>query len=408
MKLNEIIEKLWEWLEKQGYSKGTMKKYKTTLKRIASAHLIKSDIYNPEIASELVMSMRKKYESQECTYATFRTTRKLTALLDEYYTTASLSWDILPLWKMMELNEYFQMSLCDFRLFWEERGVWGKDELTKQTHYVEKFFEYLQENDCNSLSNITMHTLIDYLNYSTKHHKNGLKNIVSALRNLCKYMKDRHISDIDMQDLSSFKVPGRKTIMPAFTHDEVSRILRVSKGESPKDKRDYAMFAIAASTGMRAGDIVNIKLKDINWIKREINIVQSKTNKPNGLPLETYVGNAIADYILTARPETDVEYIFISFTKPHRKVISSVVKNNLKARISEANISHQPGQGTHSFRRYTATNLLNNGVSFEKIGDVLGHKNPKSLWSYIRTNAEGLKTCALNFEGIEVAQEDLL
>ena len=68
--------------------------------------------------------------------------------------------------------------------------------------------------------------------------------------------------------------------------------------------RDTAIFAVAASLGLRAGDIVRLTLSDIDWIHHEIRFVQNKTGVELHLPLEASVGNAIANYILHERPNT--------------------------------------------------------------------------------------------------------
>ena len=75
--------------------------------------------------------------------------------------------------------------------------------------------------------------------------------------------------------------------------------------------RDTAMFAVAASLGLRAGDIVRLTLSDIDWIHHEIHFVQNKTGVELHLPLEASVGNAIANYILHERPKTQSRALFI-------------------------------------------------------------------------------------------------
>ena len=67
--------------------------------------------------------------------------------------------------------------------------------------------------------------------------------------------------------------------------------------------RDTAIFAVAASLGLRAGDIVRLTLSDIDWIHHEIRFVQNKTGVELHLPLEASVGNAIANYILHIFPQ---------------------------------------------------------------------------------------------------------
>lgn len=63
--------------------------------------------------------------------------------------------------------------------------------------------------------------------------------------------------------------------------------------------------------GLRACDIVALKLTDIDWLRGEIRIVQSKTTNPVILPLTQDVGEALKDYILNARPSAADKEIFL-------------------------------------------------------------------------------------------------
>jgi site-specific recombinase XerD len=62
-------------------------------------------------------------------------------------------------------------------------------------------------------------------------------------------------------------------------------------------KRDYAMFSLMATYGLRACDVVALSLDDIQWRAGVIRICQTKTGKPLELPLTDEVGAAIVDYL---------------------------------------------------------------------------------------------------------------
>jgi integrase len=82
--------------------------------------------------------------------------------------------------------------------------------------------------------------------------------------------------------------------------------------------RDKAIMVLALLTGIRAVDILNLKLGDIDWQGDLINIIQKKTNEPLGLPLLPAIGNALVRYIMNDRPKSDSPYIFLSINAPHQ------------------------------------------------------------------------------------------
>jgi len=68
---------------------------------------------------------------------------------------------------------------------------------------------------------------------------------------------------------------------------------------------------LATRNGLRAGDILNLKLSDIDWKNAEASIMQKKTGAFVTLPLAEETLSAIADYILQARPPSGLQYIFL-------------------------------------------------------------------------------------------------
>lgn len=75
---------------------------------------------------------------------------------------------------------------------------------------------------------------------------------------------------------------------------------------------------LAAYTGLRGVDVLTLKFSDIDWRLREIRLIQSKTSKPVMLPVPVAVLNAVAEYILEARPEnTATDIIFLRSRPPY-------------------------------------------------------------------------------------------
>ena len=142
-------------------------------------------------------------------------------------------------------------------------------------------------------------------------------------------------------------------------------------------KRDYAILVIGIQTGLRGIDVANLKFQDIDWNEMEIQVVQHKTGRFLRMPMEAATGNAIADYILHGRPDSDSPFIFLTTTLPHRPlaygVTSTIAKKYiLKARIDRSSVARR---GYHSFRRSFGAGLLQSEVSLALLSELLGHSN---------------------------------
>src|SRR5699024_11831271 len=80
-----------------------------------------------------------------------------------------------------------------------------------------------------------------------------------------------------------------------------------------RSKRDW-------SSDVCSSDLLNIRLKDIDWEHHCLNIIQPKTTHLNILPLSKEVGWAIIDYTQHARPTCQNEYLFVKMKYPFEKM----------------------------------------------------------------------------------------
>jgi integrase len=152
-------------------------------------------------------------------------------------------------------------------------------------------------------------------------------------------------------------------------------------------------------------------LSDIHWKSNTIEIVQAKTHQPLVLPLLTDVGNAIADYILTGRPDSQQPYIFLRGRAPYQKMAGhSTCYAISRKMMKEARIRQGEGErkGFHCLRHSVAARLLAEETPLPIISSILGHRNQDSTGVYLSTDLEHLRHCALSLSGIEVTKEELL
>ena len=227
---------------------------------------------------------------------------------------------------------------------------------------------------------------------------------------LAPYLDGLDISLIELNDLAALLSPLDEVQEAAFEglfSMEVQRKVNANGGViTLQDLRDlavsartdcYAFITIAAELGVRSKDICNLKLSDIDWELCSISFVQSKTGKPNTLPLSEKVGSAIIDY-LHIRPQTKCEYLFVSLNPPYGKMKSIHSAFHRYVARSGVKVPIHAHHGLHSLRATVATKLLSADVSPDIIFSFLGHSDRESLGHYIRLDIENLRECALSFE----------
>lgn len=114
----------------------------------------------------------------------------------------------------------------------------------------------------------------------------GIEAKLCTLRRYYRYLYLQGYISIPLAErLPKASIQGRMSFPTVWGQDEIKKIEASAERISPAGKRSYAMVLLAARLGLRIGDIRNLKLHDIDWNKKQISIVQHKTQKILSLPL---------------------------------------------------------------------------------------------------------------------------
>jgi integrase len=264
------------------------------------------------------------------------------------------------------------------------------------------FFCYAESLEQNIVE-LSDDVFLDFLHLATKTNQGSMGYIIISLRLITDFLKKHHIADINV-DFSMFRLKhAPKKLIEPYTKDEISRILHTIDTTSKIGKRDKAIILLAFNTGLRAIDISKLKLKDIDWNKAEIHIVQSKTNKSLSLPLHGSVMNVIADYILEVRRNSKVEEIFLSSFSPYKPLSGANVMDSIIEKYCRlSGIEKKPYRSFHSIRRAFATELSMAEVPLPVLSQMLGHTNIDSDRPYLIYNESQTAFCTINFKLIPV------
>ncbi len=164
---------------------------------------------------------------------------------------------------------------------------------------------------------------------------------------------------------------------------------------TPKGRRDYAMFLLVATYGLRASEVCALCLDDVAWRTRQINVPRPKVGTPLLLPLTDEVGAALLEYLRGGRPDSTHRHLFLRVTFPLGPLGLGVVRDAFHTWARRAEI-HLPDRcGPHCIRHALALHLLREGASLKIIGDLFGHRSAESTGVYLRLNIDDLRDVAL-------------
>jgi integrase len=160
--------------------------------------------------------------------------------------------------------------------------------------------------------------------------------------------------------------------------------------------RDAAITLLAVTTGLRACDIINLRLADIDWRARTASLVQKKTNNPLTVPLTDLLIGRLADYVLDQRPDSSDQHLFLRSVAPHRRLADHATVHRVIATVFAKAGMTDVKAGTRRLRHNAATRLLRASVPLPTISAVLGHANPESTDLYLSVDQDRLLKCVLD------------
>jgi integrase len=265
---------------------------------------------------------------------------------------------------------------------------------------MRSFFCFIESKDMHP-EDIFEDIIKKFLVHVAKSNQGSMDYVIYSLKVLFSYFQAAGIVDIKMK-LEYFvpKAPPQK-IIPAFTMDEIGRILKKIDCSISSGKRDKAIILLACMTGFRGIDIVNLKLEDIDWKTGEISIIQSKTEHPVKLPVNGQVLNAVADYILNARPESMSRNVFLRTNAPFTALKGTAALDGILDNLCmKAGVEKKNYRSFHSLRRSFATWMASAEVSITTISQMLGHKGMDSDRPYLSFNRNQMVMCSMGFEDI--------
>lgn len=154
-------------------------------------------------------------------------------------------------------------------------------------------------------------------------------------------------------------------------------------------RRDRAALTLMWSLALRAGDIVNLDLTDIDW--REARVRFSGKNKRElWLPLTQDVGDALIDYLQNERPDIDCTRVFVKSIAPCGPVSRNTVAWIVRRAFQRTGIK-AAANGSHIIRRSAATDMLRHDASLTQIGSILRHDNLQTTQLYAKVDQSLLR-----------------
>ena len=220
-------------------------------------------------------------------------------------------------------------------------------------------------------------------------------SVASQLRSLLRFL---HVTGRIREDLAwcIARVAHRRRSRPQtlLSMDDLKRVLDAVRDDTDRGRRDYAILLLTARLGLRAQEVVAIRLDDISWHQGEI-LIRGKGNFHDTMPLPVDVGEALADYIQHGRKGSSRQ-LFVSVNAPWQSLrATTTVTRLLRRAMRRAGLAPFPGPlGARMLRHSLATALLRRGAAFAEISDLLRHRHRATTMIYAKYDLDALRQVA--------------
>lgn len=243
------------------------------------------------------------------------------------------------------------------------------------------FIKFLKKKDYLKINDDDVVSYLEYL-YNNNYNKNSISRKLSSIRSFYNYLVNNDI--IAYNYFNNHHNPKKEKRLPKYLNDEDL----IKMFNATKNVRDRLILELLFVTGIRVGELVNIKLNDINIDNREIKIL-GKGSKERIVIFSCDTIKSINNYLEERKKINKKNSNYLILNKNGTKISTTSIRNILNKikLISGVKTKVTPHMLRHTF----ATDMLNNGADLVSVKQLLGHESLDTTSIYTHVSNEQIK-----------------
>jgi len=234
------------------------------------------------------------------------------------------------------------------------------------SNFMKLFLQYYAKRDLSSIDLRAIEIFLEQVMAKRGYSLSSHRQCISALK---------HFSELNLgmkYDPANLYMPKKDKKLPVvLSSTEVVLILRATK-----NLKHRAIIGVLYSSGLRIGELLNLKLGDVDLERNSIYVKQGKGRKDRNCSLGQRIRPILLNYAQTYQPKV---YLFEG-EEEGKPYSASSIRQFLKRSCAIAKI--QKHVTPHTLRHTYATHLLENGVDVRYIQELLGHSRPETTMIY--------------------------
>lgn len=280
------------------------------------------------------------------------------------------------------LSEYKQYLIV-------EKGL-SKNTIYSYLRDLISFSNFIGENyGITKIEDIDKEHIRLYLKELSKTNcSNSISRKLVSLRMLYVFLTKENIIKTNL--MSTFVMPKKDKKLPTvLSQEEMIEILDSIKPIDAISSRNRCLIELLYASGMRVSELLNLTLNDLN-IKMGFVKVFGKGNKERMIPINSYVGILLEEYINRYRDEFSTKKDALLFYNQHgNKLSREEFYHILQTIVQTTSVTKKISP--HTFRHTFATHLLENGADLRSIQELLGHSDISTTTIYTHISTQKIK-----------------
>ncbi|MGB3480514.1 MAG: site-specific tyrosine recombinase/integron integrase [bacterium] len=284
----------------------------------------------------------------------------------------------------MEREDLFG-KVNDFIIYLQKEKNYSHHTLRAYRADLEGFFDFLR---VKKTKQVDQNAITLFMGFLLKYglDARSVARKLSCIKSFFKFLKKTDV--ISENPAVIIKTPKTKKHLPGFlSYAQVEKAMQIS------NPRDRAIMEVLYSCGLRASELVNMKIADIDFNRDEVK-VRGKGNKQRVIPLGKPAKNAILNYLrVRHNPDKykttglDVPELFLNYRggSLSTRSLQRIVRKYL------VKLARAAGTNPHILRHSFATHLLENGANLRAVQELLGHASLSTVQIYTHMTTKHLK-----------------
>lgn len=274
----------------------------------------------------------------------------------------------------------------EFKSYLMYEKMFSSNTVNSYVRDLEEFNSFLESEYIKHVTYKDIRSYLAYM-YNKKYSSRTISRKLSAIRSFYKYEVNKGvIKDNPCLLISNPKV--EKKLPNYLSYNEIGTMLEVPDTFKNNSLRDKLIIEILYSTGIRVSELVNIKVKDIDFYNNQI-LILGKGNKERYVIFGNTLKDMLKEYISI---KNDSEYLITN--KYNKKMSTRSIEEIVKKIVKIDGIKNKVTP--HTIRHTFATHMLNEGADLRVVQELLGHENLKTTEVYTHVSNERLRSVYLS------------